>query len=279
MNEKLLSWYFLNSGGAFTPSAEYQLVLDRATTLTVNAPSEDVQQLQDTMMIAIRDSLGLSNISYWYVLADDADNKTFSYINWKAPSTFNCSEVGTPVKTNNQGIAGGTGIALNTGWDVSTNGGSVSTQNDDGIAIWCYDDSTTPGSSMGANTTATGNRTAIQLRDASEDILWRLNATGAFLTFATTVGASNGLTMMLRRSSSDVKFIKNSTELGTATNGTTGVCTLDDYLLAENNNGSVANPSSLKHSIFMRGNGNAMYTNRAAIYNAFNTYMTALAAL
>ena len=129
------------SQGGVSFDADYQAVLDYATTQTYTLPSASQQALQNQLVIDLKDAGIWSKLDLLYVFATDGDSD-FASINWKDPNNFEIDEFNSPTHTTNKGFEGnGTSAYLNTNWDLAND--SVNYQQDDaGIFVGITEQST-----------------------------------------------------------------------------------------------------------------------------------------
>jgi len=137
--KKLLFSQWLSGGGSapFVPSAEYQAVLDYATTQAIlDPPNAALWALPDTTeRIAIDTAIREDVISGAYARYDalwhpaTSGGRNFAKINYKNPGTFNLVEMGAtpPVFTPRYGFSSGGVGYLDTGFKLQTNGVNYTT--------------------------------------------------------------------------------------------------------------------------------------------------------
>ena len=128
------------TGGGF--DADYQAVLDYATTQGYTLPSASQQALQNQLVLDLKSGGIWSKLDIFYTFATDGDSD-FATLNWKAPSNYQITKVNSPTFTTNDGFKGdGTSSHLDTGWNES-NGTAVDLTNRlMHIAAWTYDSGT-----------------------------------------------------------------------------------------------------------------------------------------
>lgn len=123
------------SQGGVAIDADYQAVLDYATTQTYTLPSASQQTLQNQLVVDLKDAGVWSKLDVFYVFATDGDSD-FASINWKDPNNFECTEVNSPTFTTNEGFNGNSSSAyLNTNLSFPTDL-SLGSQND--FHATCY---------------------------------------------------------------------------------------------------------------------------------------------
>ena len=122
----------VTEGAAF--DADYQAVLDYATTQTYTLPSASQQALQNQLVVDLKIAGVWSKLDVFYVFATDGDSD-FASINWKDPNNYEITEFNSPTFTTNQGWStDGTSSYLNTNYNFSTDS-NYYTQNDAGVFV------------------------------------------------------------------------------------------------------------------------------------------------
>jgi hypothetical protein len=117
------------SQGGVSFDADYQAVLDYATTQAYTLPSSGQQDLQNQLVVDLKDAGVWSKLDIFYVFATDGDSD-FASINWKDPNSFEITEVNSPTFTTNKGFeSDGTSAYLDTNWNLAND--SVNYQQDD----------------------------------------------------------------------------------------------------------------------------------------------------
>ena len=105
-------------GGGF--DADYQSVLDRASSLGYTAPSAAQQTLQNTLVTDLKTAGVWDKLDVFYVFATDGDSD-YATLNWKAPSSHQVTKVNSPTFTTNIGYRGnGTSAYLDTNYTPTT---------------------------------------------------------------------------------------------------------------------------------------------------------------
>lgn len=110
-------------GGGF--DADYQSVLDRASSLGYTAPSASQQTLQNTLVTDLKTAGIWDKLDLFYVFATDGDSD-YATLNWKIPASFQATKVNSPTFTTNGGYAGdGSSSYLDTNYTPSSDGINV----------------------------------------------------------------------------------------------------------------------------------------------------------
>ena len=114
------SYADLAGGGGF--DADYQAVLDQASSLGYTAPSASQQTLQNTLITDLKTAGVWDKLDLFYVFATDGDSD-YATLNWKSPASFQTTKVNSPTFTANQGFKGDSSSAyIDTNFNPSTNG-------------------------------------------------------------------------------------------------------------------------------------------------------------
>ena len=85
--------------------ADYQAVLDRASSLGYTAPSAAQQTLQNTLVEDLKTAGVWDKLDLFYVFATDGDGD-YATLNWKAPSSHQVTKVNSPTFTADGGFTG-----------------------------------------------------------------------------------------------------------------------------------------------------------------------------
>ena len=132
---------FGGGGGGF--DADYQAVLDYATTQGYTLPSSGQQTLQNQLVVDLKDAGIWSKLDTFGVFATDGDSD-FALIDWIRLTDY--TAVNSPTFTTNQGFQGdGVSAYIDTNWNPFTDGVNY-TLNDASFGGYRFndiDDSTT----------------------------------------------------------------------------------------------------------------------------------------
>ncbi len=93
----------ISQGSAF--DADYQAVLNRASTLGYTAPSAAQQTLQNTLVEDLKTAGVWSKLDAFYLFATDGDSD-YATLNFVAPSSFQATKTNSPTFTANEGFTG-----------------------------------------------------------------------------------------------------------------------------------------------------------------------------
>jgi len=236
--------------------ADYQAVLDYATTQGYTLPSASQQALQNQLVVDLKDAGIWSSLDLFYVFATDGDSD-FASINWKDPNNFECIEVNSPTFTSNQGFASnGTSSYLNTDYNVlndSTNFQLLS----NGLAYYVTDVGSVHHGARDGNDPN-------QIFYTSAAKRHQINANN-FTTSNNTYYASV-------RNGSNVAQYENNTNVQNYTNTPNALPNQDYFLIAVNTGGTPQIVGTAEISFFTMGGE----FNNSDMYNAWNDYITSL---
>jgi len=245
------------SGSGF--DAAYQAVLSRASTLGYSTPSVNQQVLQNTLVSTLKAEGIWNELDALYITATDGD-KDYATINWISPADFQLSQIGALVFTTNQGFKGNASNAtLNTGIVMGTDTTKFNTSTREGsIGGWAYDTKAAGSNALFGDLVSVNN-----LRGGTSDAIMG-KAVGYGIT-------TTGLYWMNISGNDQTQYLDNQV-VAQGSNATGAITTLNTmHLLSE---GGAGYFSSDKIAIFFIGGD--LSAKSSAVYNAFNTYMTAL---
>jgi hypothetical protein len=238
--------------------ADYQAVLDRATTQGYTAPSAAQQTLQNTLVEDLKTAGVWSKLDALYITANDGSSD-FGRLNWASPSAFELSEVSSPTFTSNEGFTGnGSSSTLDTGINmgVDTTQFNQSTLNGS-FGGWSYNTKITGGPAL------MGDESDInQLRGGSADSIFGYRAGWGVLI--------SGLYHMNGDGTNSIQYA-NGVQIASIALGTLETSTNTMHFLSE---GGLASFSADTISIAFIGGD--LSAEASDLYNAFNTYMSAL---
>ena len=102
--------------------ADYQAILNRATTLGYTLPSASVQAKQNTLLTSMKADGVWAKLDVFYVFAQDGGS-AFGTLNWKNPNANQSTLVNSPTFVSNGGFTGnGTSSYIDTNFNPSTQG-------------------------------------------------------------------------------------------------------------------------------------------------------------
>lgn len=250
-----------------TPSvdADYQAVLNRATTLGYTLPSSGQQTIQNQFVLDLKSAGIWSQLDLLYVMATDGDSN-YSLLNWVSPSNF-------------EGIFNGIGTFVsNQGWDRtgcdyiqtqyipnthSNNATLTSTAN----FVYAFDDTQSARNCYCG--TITNNQQDRFNSQAIPDVTYGVNgATGLFTVDTSGIGFK-----MIQRIGNDVSvYVNSGTALQTLSGGA-GALNPSELVIGRDGAGG-GNCSDMTISIF--GRGSSLSGNESSLLTAINTYMSSI---
>jgi hypothetical protein len=250
-------------GGGPGYDADYQAILDYATTQGYTLPSQTVRDsgnafVEDLKAIGVWDSLDVL-----YVFATDG-GRDFAKINWKDPDgNYNCTEVNSPTFTANEGFKGnGTSSYLNTNLNLNADSASLNFSADRG-QIYMHLNETWPAASAACgarlNATVDNDQQVLIQNNASNQTLVRINShsetTGDHEYLLVTPSGLSGRYFWSRDDWTTLSAYRNKTLDGTDnTSVTTGLLPNQDlFILANNTGGTAGQFSATEVSIFLLG--------------------------
>jgi hypothetical protein len=246
----------------FAFDADYQAVLDYATTQGYTLPSESQQLLQNQLVVDLKDGGIWSKLDTFAVFATDG-NSDFALIDWKRLSQY--TAVNSPTFTTNVGFSGnGTSAYVNTNFNPSTSGVNYTLNNAGRIMYGDLpNDGTYTDSAGGGDNNLTRSQTTVRQRinQGSTNVLSNspANWTG-----------NNVSRAINRTSSTNVIMFGNLTQVST-TGLSTSISNNNQWILAG------AGSFSSSSTIFkIYGMGASLVSENTDLYNALNTYITSL---
>jgi hypothetical protein len=246
------------SGAAVPPSpsfdADYQSVLDYATTQDYTLPSAGQQVLQNQLLVDLKDAGVWSKLDTFAVFATDG-NSDFALIDWKRLSQY--TAVNSPTFTTNGGFTGnGTSAYVNTNFNPSTSGVNY-TLNDAGRFYWVDNR---------LGTVWEGILSANQ-NDSRNAISTTLRINGGNLNISTPF-AIDGFHALNRTSLTNAELFTNTTQYS-RTSTSTFIANENQFILRS---GGIYNASRFR----MYAMGGNLTAENTDFYNALNTYITSL---
>jgi hypothetical protein len=246
----------------FAFDADYQAVLDYATTQGYTLPSESQQLLQNQLVVDLKDGGIWSKLDTFGVFATDG-NSDFALIDWKRLSQY--TAVNSPTFTTNVGFSGnGTSAYVNTNFNPSTSGVNYTLNNASRIMYGNLpSDSGYPESAGGG----TDNLT----RSVNTNNRQRINQGSANVITAPAIWTGNNFFRTIHRTSATtVEMFGNLTQTSSISTATI-ISTNNQWILAGQ---GVFSSSANIFKIY--GMGASLVSENTDLYNAINTYLTSL---
>jgi hypothetical protein len=253
---------FTSAGEGSSFDADYQAVLDYATTQGYTLPSQSQQLLQNQLVVDLKDAAVWSDLDLFYVFATDGD-EDFATINWKDVNNFQATKVNSPNFTTNVGFnSNGTSSYLNTNYNVSTDSSNFQLLSN---SLHYYVSNNPSGSHHhGARATISD----VNQFNYAQQIKRHQGNASSFPELSTT---SNTFFSSIRNELSTAQYIDNSLNR-TQINTPTSLSNFDYYICCLNNNGGPLFNGNAEISFLALGD----QISNATMYNAWNTYFTAL---
>lgn len=268
MNKHILNW-FLDSGGASGVTAEYQAILDRATTLGYSHPSAAQKIKQNTFLAALKTAGAWDELDVLYMIWNDVAGN-FWRINWKSPSNFEITEpAGSLTKASNAGVtSNGTTTYGTTSWIPATN--AVKYQlNDSSIFVYINNESAQAKYAISVIGAASGeSRLAPKWTD--NNFYGTMNsASSNFNTYANA--SSIGFYQLVRDGASSLKLYKNGSLVDTESKASNSLPATNPLLICS---ASTSGGTQSTYQIGFAAAGSALTSKASDIYNAWTAYIS-----
>lgn len=240
MSRSKFLWWF-SGGTTYQYSTDYQAVLDYATANGLTAPTTDLNKQAEDIFVRSLDYEGAWDLADQIVLLSSRGDEGYSLINLKAPGTRNFSKVTTPTFAAGSGwsSAGSLTAYLRTNYIPQTHASQL-TQNSAGILFYTPTNEATSGTKVefGGNEAALADAIVCSIFASSTPNI-RLNGSTNYAPAAS--GTSNAFYQFKRNSSSQLEVFKDGVLYGTSgANNSSGLSSVELYVLVYNNNGSAA---------------------------------------
>jgi hypothetical protein len=235
--------------------ADYQAVLDYATTQGYTLPSAGQQTLQNQLVVDLKAGGVWNKLDTFGVFATDGSSN-FALIDWKRLSQY--TAVNSPTFTSNGGFAGnGTSSYIDTNYNPSTSGVNY-TLNDAGRFFWVDNRTGT----RWEGTSIVGINESRNLSSASIYI-------NASLVLSLAVDfAVNGFHAINRINSNDVELFTGTTQFS-RNQTSTSIFNSNQFVLR---GGTTYNASRFRFYAM----GASLVSENTDFYNSMNTYLTSL---
>jgi hypothetical protein len=249
------------SGGGGGFDADYQAVLDYATTQGYTLPSSGQQTLQNQLVLDLKNGGIWSKLDTFGVFATDGDSD-FALIDWIRLSDY--TAVNSPTFTTNVGFSGnGTSAYVDTNFNPSISGINY-TLNDASRIMYADfpNDAAFPESSGGGSENVSRN---------TSSILQRINQGGVNMGNAPANWTGNNIFRAIYRTSLVyVEMFGNLTQTSTTATSST-ISNNTQRVLS-----GVSNFSSSANIFKIYGMGASLVSENTDLYNALNTYITSI---
>jgi hypothetical protein len=254
-----------NSNSGYVFDADYQAIINEATTLSYTLPTSGQRVKQNKLMIALKAEGIFSRLDIMYIFANDGSQE-FATLNWKDPSAFQANLINAPTFTSNEGFnSDGATSYIRTSWTPSINSQEM-TLNSVHRSLYNYTfRAGSRGNIIGAFS-GTVDRTAF----SSNNNVVRLNVSSSNLS-PTIDNRAEGFHVYNRLNDSDVRILVD----GVFSNHTSAVGALATSNRTLFYSGIISTASDITISTYSEG-GKLNDTESLAFQDAVNTYMGTL---
>ena len=244
-----------STGGGF--DADYQAVLDYATTQGYTLPSDSQKLLQNQLLLDLKDAGVWDKLDTFAVFATDGSSD-FALIDWKRLTQY--TAVNSPAFTTNEGFMGnGTSSYIDTNFNPATQGVNYTLDNASRYAyVFTGSAAQRFEGNLLDNNMRLGTYTLIKINSGS------VNALDSAFTYTTI----KGMKSIHRTSSTDVTLYNDSIGEG-RTLISTDVTSENQWIFR---NGGIY----VDTKISMYAMGSSLITENTDFVNAFDTYLNSL---
>jgi hypothetical protein len=245
------------TGGGSSYAAETEAIAAAFTT----PPTTARKNLIDACVVSLKTAGVWTKLDALYAFA--AADSQAAKINWKAPGTFNCTEVNAPAFTVDRGFTGASTKYLDSGFNGTTAPSPKYLLNDASIFGWSLTSAADASAMIGQDA---GSTAAMWPKESSTgNVFGRINC-GNINTGVTLTGL--GLTGVSRTGATTVKFYRDGASIHSAATASTAVINYSIKFLT-------ADAGYWAGQIAAGGIGGGMTdADNTALYNALRTYMT-----
>jgi hypothetical protein len=249
--------------------ADYQAVLDRATTLGYNLPTAGQKIKQNQLLVNLKANGIWAKLDVFYNFANDA-GANFASLNWKSPTIRQCTFLPSPLNfITNQGFQG-TGVSyISTNFNPTLLGPNQYVRDDASRYFYLYQEGVSTNISLdGQNSTTTNGMSRVST--ASQ----RINQGTAVLTGSPTAAFDftgvRGMKSIHRTSSTNVELFNGTTQGSrNATSVTLGNAT--QLILRGTNTTTFAT-----HTVSMYAMGASLVSGNSAFVAAYDSYINSI---
>jgi len=245
----------------FAYDADYQAILDYATTQGYTLPSEAQRLKQNTLLIALKDAGVWSKLDTFANFATDGSSQ-FALIDWKRLVQYNAST--GPTFTTNEGFMGnGTSSYINTNFNPATQGVNY-LQNNASRYLYMY---------MANGTSSLDGRSAASINNSlrASSSNQRINQdTTPLVGGSFDFNATRGMKSIHRTSSLNVTLFNDNTASTPQRTALSAAITSSNQFILRSGSAFGA------HEISMYAMGANLVSENAAFVTAYNNYITSL---
>jgi hypothetical protein len=260
---------YVSSNTIFLFDTDYKAVLDRGTALSYTLPTLAQQKLQNTLLMSMKTDGVWAKLDVFYNFANNGSAE-FGTLNWKSPTTRQCTFLTSPSNfIPNQGIQG-TGLGyISTSFNPATGGPNQYTLNNASRYFYMYQEGVSANVSFDGVTATTVN--GIRRESSTSQ---RINqSTGVLVgspTSAFNFTGTRGMKSIHRTSATNVELFNDAIgESRTATS--VAVQTSTQFILRGYNNTVFAT-----HTVSMYAMGASLVSENTAFVADYNTYINSI---
>lgn len=252
---------------------DYLAVLSEATAQGDTAPDYSQKWKQNRLLRDLVDASIWTALDLFYVLAHNG-TESYGFLNWKAPTTFRATKVGTTTFTTNDGVKGnGSTGRYSLNYAPGTNGVNW-TQNNAGFFVQVKESTGATDFVCGSGDAANAKGNIFRPRSTTDSASHILNNDTVQNPSSITDGS--GLWLVSRVSSTRFDIFRNGTSQVSYTTGvnTTGRTTFNIQLFCANINGGVSGFTSKTLRVY--GAGSNLSGKESTLNTIWNTYFNSL---
>jgi hypothetical protein len=243
--------------------ADYQAVLDRGTALGYTLPTDGQKIKQNQLLVNLKANGVWAKLDVFYNFANDGSSG-FATLNWKSPTTRQCTLVASPNFITNQGFQGtGTSyISTNFNPTIGTNQYTLSNAS---RYIYMYQGVNSANVSLDGTSSTTIN--GIRRENSTSQ---RINQSTNPLSVAFDFTITRGMKSIHRTSSSNVSLF----------NDTIGANLVSLEVSLQNSAQFILRGNNLTtfgtHTISMYAMGSSLVSENTNFVNNYNTYINSI---
>jgi len=244
---------------------EYQAVLDRGTALGYTLPSYSQQILQNKLLVDLKNADVWAKLDVFYNFANDGSAE-FGTLNWKSPTTRQCTFLTSPLNfISNQGIQG-TGLGyISTNFNPTLGGPNQYTLNDASRYFYLRQN----GVSANVSFDGTSSTTVNGIRRESTQAL-RINQSTTSINALFDYTGDVGMKSIHRTSSTNVELF-NSTSQASRTALSNAIASSPQFILRGSNTTVFAT-----HTVSMYAMGASLVSENTSFVAAYNSYINSI---
>lgn len=257
--------------------ADYQAVLDKATSLSYTLPSVSQQTVQNQLVLDLKSDGIWSELDVFYLFANDG-SEGFATLNWIDPDSYQITVNGLTSWTSDEGFDGAVTVAdyLDTSFAPSDAVEATTGELSMNIYLNTLDGNLTGAHMFAGTRTTTSNQIVLGYHHDNDDIIYMANSSVEYDQFQ-----SDNYTGMLAtvRSESQATntaytFVRGALSKTNATNAPQTFSTEDISILAVNQSGTLNNSSDVSVAFFSFGS--SMYDLQDEFEDIIDTYIQGL---